>query len=656
MFLEKSSAYMAEDHGEPPEVRRLQAFAFDPSMSVRLDTAPINHLTFRIRWEQGLQPGPVGEYLEVVDYDPASGCWYEPVDLNATFLLAQDGVAPSLGNPQFHQQMVYTVAMYTIENFEQALGRQIQWSPRMHSGDISHPQEMISGEEFVEKLRLYPHALRAANAFYSPQKKSILFGYFEGPSGTVFSCLSQDIVAHEVTHALLDGMHRRYVEDNHLDTLAFHEAFADLVALFQHFTFNEVLEHQIERTRGDLEAPSLLGELAQEFGRATGRYGALRSAIGTVDQNGKWVLVKPDPDLLKSTTEPHPRGAILVAAVFAAFLAIYKARSKPLLTLATSGSGVLPEGLLHPTLVKVLAAEATKTAKHFLQMCIRALDYCPPFEINFGDYLRALITADYDMVPLDNHGYRVALIESFRNWGIVPEGVRTISEEQLRWGFAKNAFKNLHEGQWNALSELAKELAPVINKTLYRTSRADQARTLLEARVQAHAFLQKALQQDTNSSRRDSFMEITGLDVRPNMNVPGLRYKRNSLPSFEVHAVIPTLRVTPDGKIMKQLIITVTQRIRGVPIDESKEVDPDAKGDDRFDFRGGTTLIFDMESEEPRLRYAITRNIHDSLRLDRVRRHRRQRSEEGLSLRETYFAGQPQSQRSEPFCLLHGEH
>jgi hypothetical protein len=42
----------------------------------------------------------------------------------------------------------------------------------------------------------------------------------------VFTCLSQDIIAHEVTHALLDGMHRRFNEPSNLDVLAFHEAFA----------------------------------------------------------------------------------------------------------------------------------------------------------------------------------------------------------------------------------------------------------------------------------------------------------------------------------------------------------------------------------------------------------------------------------------------
>ena len=55
---------------------------------------------------------------------------YEPVDLNDPQLLAQDGWAPSEGNPQFHQQMVYAVAMTTIGNFEKALGRKALWAPR----------------------------------------------------------------------------------------------------------------------------------------------------------------------------------------------------------------------------------------------------------------------------------------------------------------------------------------------------------------------------------------------------------------------------------------------------------------------------------------------------------------------------------------------
>ena len=95
--------------------------------------------------------------------------------------------------------------------------------------------------------------------------------------------------------------------------------------------------------------------------------------------------------------------------MFDAFLSIYKARIADLLRIATGGTGVLPHGELHPDLVNRLAGEAPVAAGHVLNMCIRALDYCPPVDITFGDYLRALVTADRDLVPDDDLGYRVAV-------------------------------------------------------------------------------------------------------------------------------------------------------------------------------------------------------------------------------------------------------
>jgi hypothetical protein len=241
-------------------------------------------------------------------------------------------------------------------------------------------------------------------------------------------------VAHETTHALLDGMHRRFIEDSHQDTLAFHEAFADIVALFQHFSFPEVLRQQIAKTRGDLASQSLLGQLAQQFGRAIGQYGALRDAIGEFDKKeNKWKPRQPDPSDYQTVAEPHARGAILVAAVFEAFLSIYKSRVADLLRIASNGTGILTPGELHPDLVNRLANEAAKTAQHVLNMCIRALDYCPPVDINFGDYLRAIITADIDVVPDDDRGYRIAFIEAFRRRGIYPRDIRTLSEQSLSW-------------------------------------------------------------------------------------------------------------------------------------------------------------------------------------------------------------------------------
>src|SRR5437667_10727746 len=79
----------------PPPFRRLRGYAFDPSLSLRLDTALINQTVFEVPWDPDLRAGPIDEYIEVVDYDPASGCWYDPVSLNEPELLGQVGVPPS---------------------------------------------------------------------------------------------------------------------------------------------------------------------------------------------------------------------------------------------------------------------------------------------------------------------------------------------------------------------------------------------------------------------------------------------------------------------------------------------------------------------------------------------------------------------------------
>ncbi|MEP3331633.1 hypothetical protein [Sedimentitalea sp.] len=431
---------------QPP--RRLRVFAFDPGTGNGYANRGIREMSISVPWEMDPKQrdekffGPNGEYLQVVDYDPASGVFYEPINLNAPEVLYNEGLSPSAENPKFHQQMVYAVAMDTIALFEQALGRFVLWSPR----DFRNSENSA----YVGQLRIYPHALREANAFYSPDKKALLFGYFSAgqssgsalPNTTVFTCLSHDIIVHETCHAILDGMHPRFIESSNPDMRALHEAFSDIVAIFQHFSHPEVLEDQIARTRGDLERQSLLGALAQEFGEALGRGGALRDALGHV-VDGEWQLHEPDNRILKRLTGPHARGAVLVAAVFRAFLSIYRGRVADLFRIATNGRGILPDGEIDPDLVKRLASEAAKSARHVLRICIRGMDYVPPVNVDFGDYLRAIVTADHDLYPEDEHNYRRAIIEAFTAWGIAPEGMAVVAENNLLWPELREAAADL---------------------------------------------------------------------------------------------------------------------------------------------------------------------------------------------------------------------
>ena len=90
------------------------------------------------------------------------------------------------------------------------------------------------------------------------------------PAQPVFSCLSHDIIAHEVTHAITHRLRKYFLEPTNHDVLAFHEAFSDIVAIFQHFSFQDILRQTIQDSQGDLRKNTPLIQLAQQFGYATG--------------------------------------------------------------------------------------------------------------------------------------------------------------------------------------------------------------------------------------------------------------------------------------------------------------------------------------------------------------------------------------------------
>ncbi len=457
----------------PPTSRPLKVYAFDPSRGRRLG----NTMTVSIGYEH-LAPGPIGERFAVVDYDGQQKHYYTPVNLDHPSILMRGGLNPSEVDPRFHQQMVYAVASETLERFQTALGRRVHWRrPVDATGHYI--------DDRPNRLYLHPHAMAQANAFYSPDAHAILFGYFRAnrddvggnlPGQTVFTCLSHDIIAHETTHAIVDGIRGHLMEPTNIDVAAFHEAFADLAALFRHFSHTETLLDTLQKTGGKLHTltlstrvglgpsdpaavPQLASEIAEanplialatQFGQASSLHGGLRSALGT----------PPNSDDIKTKTEPHARGSILVAAVFDAFFTVYLKKTEPLFRIwrpVTHGTDDLPQPL-----AELLAGIASATADTFFTLCARALDYCPPVDLTFGDFLRALITADLDFYPDDTDGVRDAIMQAFRVRGILPDDAAYFSEGSLCWPQLERGAvtlpSRLRFGDPNGLTDAEKDL------------------------------------------------------------------------------------------------------------------------------------------------------------------------------------------------------
>ena len=326
----------------PRRTQTLTIIAQDPSVKIKRKKHGTNEeeeviLTARVDLPaEELAPGPRGYRVQIIDYDSTAGVLYPPLEYrilenglyNDPFIDEPDSTL--LTDPLFHSQNVYAIVMRTLARFEYALGRRISWSFEGH------------------QLQIAPHAFTSANAFYSKRDRALLFGYFPksmagdgGEYTTVFTCLSHDIVVHETTHALVDGLRERYTDPSSPEQAGFHEGFADIVALLSIFSLPKVVASIIDKkfqsnqhhpatddpesinieslTRESLRDSLLLG-LAEEFGEEiAGRRGAaLRRSVS----------LEPNPDYIKSPEfeEPHKRGELLAAAVMNAFIEVWVKR------------------------------------------------------------------------------------------------------------------------------------------------------------------------------------------------------------------------------------------------------------------------------------------------------------------------------------------
>lgn len=524
------------------QTRFFRVIAQDPSVKIK---EKILTTLLEVPAED-LLPGPWGYRVQVVDYDVSKDMLITPpATANGADPFIDKSDKELLSDPHFHCQNVYALVMKTLARFEYALGRRVSWSFYGHH------------------LKVAPHAFGEANAFYSEQDHALMFGYFPSRDGkeTVYSCLSHDIVVHETTHAILDGLRDCFTDPASQDQAAFHEGFADIVALLSVFSMRDIARLVIDGTKSkkkkkgkdqDLETisqkavtreklrDSILFGLAEQFGRElqTTRGNALRRSID----------LSPSGDYLEQEEfkEAHRRGEILTAAVMNAFLEVWVNR--------LSTMGLVRKGRMNRDRV---VEEGAEIADRLLTILIRAIDYTPPVDIYFSDYLSAVLTADFELYPTDDkYQFRPIILKSFHAYGIDPPP-RT----------AKN------EGRW----------LPPRRKLIYSRSHFE------------------AMQHDPEEVFRFIW------ENRKALHLSDEAYTR-------VISVRPCIRLGHDGFMLHETVAECMQRLE-IPAGELPDYDitppENMPPETPVRINGGTTLIFD---EWGRLKYSIFNRIKNKKR------------------------------------------
>lgn len=550
--------------------RRMTVIAQDPSVGTddRILMATLDVPA------DDLDPGPIGYRVQVVDFDSTHGEFrgrhvlperYE--DEPASW---RQGRRSILSDMRFHAQNVYAIVMKTLARFEFALGRRIPWSFDTH------------------QMKVAPHGMADANAFYSPEAEGLVFGYFQGMSGdTVYTCLSHDVIVHEATHALLDAQRERYMDPSNPDQAAFHEGFSDVVALLSVFAQPEVVEHLLmsgektgpherlmkrENMQPDKLCRSALFGLADQMGgEMSGVRGEpLRASVALISNPA----LKDAVEFL----EPHRRGELFVAAVMQGFV---RAWSERVLTSGIDGQREFP--------LRRVAREGADVADALVTMWIRAIDYMPPVHLRFGDALSAALTADFEVRPDDTRfELRRRMVESFALFGFHPSS----KHKHGRWGPPPAGLR--------------------YDRVRFESMRSDKD--------EVFRFLwdnRKVLQ-----LRQGAYTEVLSVQPSLRVGVDGFVVRETVVQYYQVARLTPEemkeQRVRAPAEYLKSLAAKLKERTRAIDdADDDKEEPADVKDieADTTPLYGGGVLIFD---EYGRVKYWVPNDVFGSDQKERL--------------------------------------
>lgn len=351
--------------------------------------------SIRLPGEPFLGAGPTSGRVEVVDRDASRGVLHAPVQpLRRGGGFAVGGRTPAR-NFKHHQVNVWATVTRTLNILEapSVFGRRIPWA--------------FPGG----RLRIHPHARREENAYYDRETGALHFCYFDGAAGEIFTCLSHDIVTHELGHAVLDGLKPLYNEVESPDVAGFHEYFGDALAMVSALTLREVLQAVVRDRPRRLGAVNLVSDIALEFGSRGRGHQPLRSAAN------RRTLRE-----LRANWEEHDYSEVLTGAFYDILCVLY-ADALPLAQKALKKRR--RDG-------QVAMAALIGAANRACRMMLRALDYCPPAGLTYLDYARAILRADEVAYPVDDRGYRRMVFRVLRDRGILRVRAQGRPEVRLR--------------------------------------------------------------------------------------------------------------------------------------------------------------------------------------------------------------------------------
>jgi hypothetical protein len=357
---------------------RVPLMVQDPTTARIKEMPPVEG--FDIDQEDFFLDGPVARRVAVLDFDPVTGVLVPGVRFLPPApdrVLGKYDVADEddIHARDFNQVSVFASVIKTMYMFEEndTLGRALSWA-------FDGPQ-----------LLVVPRAGEWANAYYERESRSLQFFYFPSardPGEVIYTSLSLDIVAHEAAHAILDGIAPDLYNAISPQSLALHEAIADLTALIMAFRSRTLVKTTLAVTGGSIRDSTAFSSVAEEFGYARDPDGPaveLRQLL-----NNKTL----DPDAIGpnrvSRDDPHALSEVLSGALYSVMVKMHDTVKREL----AERDG--------RTEFEVSGRALWISARRFKRMIFRALDYLPPGEISFVDYGRAIIASDQASHPGDS--------------------------------------------------------------------------------------------------------------------------------------------------------------------------------------------------------------------------------------------------------------